>query len=557
MPEWLENEERLWGLATHLYSLRSENNWGIGDFSDLADLARISAGFGSEAVALNPLHALFPAFPDHASPYSPSSRLFLNPLYIDVTAVAEFRDSHKVQALVGTRDFAERLDKARVGDYVDYSGVSAIKHMVLEPMHDFFTEHHSAEDHDDSRRADYDAFVEEGGTSLKRFSLFQALHEHFEGKPWSEWPKDYRQPGSAGIDAFARDNRRRIEFHTYLQWLAARQLAVAASEHSREGMKVGLYMDLAIGADPNGADAWCHPDIIVHGARFGAPPDAFNIQGQDWGMPPLHPDRLRNCAYEPFIATLRANMRHAGALRIDHVMGLLHLYWIPPGEKASNGAYVRYPFDDLLGIIALESVRNKCLIIGEDLGTVPDGFRQRMADEGILSYRVLRFERYPDGLFKRPASYPSHSLTTSATHDLSTIKGYWLGRDLKLRKQLGLYDSDRAEKEDDKSYQREKGMLIAALRDQNLLAERFPDGSLTEDEIIRHFTIAVERFLARSPSQLLMLNLDDLLAESEQLNLPGTVNEYPNWRRKCSAPLEALATDPFVGDVVKAVKLER
>lgn len=553
-PAWLQRGKRLWGVACHIYSLRSVNNWGVGDFSDLAHLIRVSAGFGSAAVGVNPLHALFPVHAEHASPYSPSSRQFLNPLYIDVAAVPEFLESPEVQAMTRTQGFTERLAKARGADFVDYPCVAAIKLAALERMHDFFVERYPP---GSSRRADFDAFLGNGGAALRRFTLFQALHENFEGRPWSEWPEGYRLPDSVASNNFARDNQRRLQFHAYLQWLAARQLEAAALECSDNGMAVGLYMDLAVGVDPNGADAWSDPGVIVHGARFGAPPDAFNIQGQDWGMPPLHPMKLRQKAYRPFIHMLRANMRCAGALRIDHVMGLMHLYWIPPGAKASGGAYVRYPFDDLLGIVALESARNKCLVIGEDLGTVPQGFRERMAAEGALSYRVLRFERYGEGLFKRPEAYPAQSLATSGTHDLSTIRGYWLGCDVKLRLLLGLYGDKKAENEDAKSCGRERQLLIAALRDQGLPPEAFPDENATEEETVRQLVVAIERFLARSPAQLLNVNLDDLLVEADQLNLPGAVTEYPNWRRKLSANLETLSADPFIGEVVRAIKSER
>jgi len=554
-PPWLKEGKRLWGLACHLYSLRSENNWGIGDFSDLAALGRIAAGFGAAAVGINPLHALFPVRPHHASPYSPSSRLFLNPLYIDVTTEPEFQNSPEIRETAQSEGFIERLARARDAGYVDYPLISAIKLVMLERMHGFFAERHPPGTKDDSRRADFDAFVQEGGEALRRFTLFQALHEHFEGAPWTLWPEDYRQPDSDGALRFARANQRRVEFHVYLQWLAERQLAKTAEACA--GMEVGLYMDLAVGADPHGADTWSEPDAIVQGARFGAPPDAFNANGQDWGTPPFHPHKLKEKAYAPFIAMLRASMRHAGALRIDHVMGLMRLYWIPPGEKADQGAYVRYPFDDLLGILALESVRNRCLVIGEDLGTVPDGFRERMAREGALSCRVMRFERHRDGLFRRPESYPSLSVSTSGTHDLSTIKGHWLGLDLGLRRDAGLYQTDEEARADEIFHAQERDMLIAALKDQGVVPESFPGGESGEEETVRRLIVAIARFLARSPSQLLKVNLDDLLLETGQLNLPGTIGEYPNWRRKSSALLEDLTRIPFVNEVIQAVKSER
>ena len=554
-PPWLKEGKRLWGISCHLYALRSANNWGIGDFTDLASLSRITAGFGGSAVGINPLRALFPPHPERASPYSPSSRLFLNPFYIDVTREPEFQESPEIRAIAESDGFGERLTRARDASHVDYPLVGAIKLGVLERMYDVFAERHPPGSGDDPRRADFDAFVKEGGEPLRRFSLFQALNEHFDGRPWDQWPGDYRRPDSDCSGNFARANQRRLGFHAYLQWLAERRLAEAAAACA--GMEIGLYMDLAVGTDPDGADAWSDPDAIVQGVRFGAPPDDFNAQGQDWGMPPFHPHGLREKAYAPFIAMLRANMRHAGALRVDHAMGLMHLYWILPGEKASAGAYVRYPFDDLLGILALESVRNECLVIGEDLGTVPEGFRERMASEGALSCRVMRFERYSDGLFKRPESYPALSLSTSATHDLATIKGHWLGHDLELKRKLGLYETEEEKRADKDAREREHDLLIAALKDQGLVPESFSDGEAGEEETVRRLVVAVERYLARSPSQLLKVNLDDLLLEADQINLPGTVSEYPNWRRKNSISLEALGGDPFVNDVIRAVRSER
>ncbi len=556
-PPWLKEAKRLWGIACHLYALRSENNWGIGDFSDLTDLIRITHDCKGSAVGINPLHSLFPLQPEHASPYSPSSRLFLNPLYIDLSREPEFQNSHEIRAIVKSEKFIDQLTLARDANHVDYPRVCTAKLAMLEHMHGFFSRHHPPGATEDPRRADFDAFVKEGGEALHHFSLFQTLHEHFEGIPWSHWPEDYQRPDSNGSVRFAQAHQRRLEFHSYLQWLAERQLASTAQACTDAGMEVGLYMDLAVGASPDGADTWSSPEAISQGARFGAPPDDFNAQGQDWGMPPFHPHKLKEQAYTPFISMLRANMRHAGALRIDHVVGLMRLYWIPPGEEASQGAYVRYPFDDLLGILALESVRNRCLVIGEDLGTVPEGFRQRMAMEGALSYQVMRFERYADGLFKRPDTYPALSLATSATHDLSTLKGYWLGSDLLLRRALGLYQSDEQEQADNTARAQDRELLIAAMKDQGLLPEPFPCSESDEEQTVRRLTIAVERFLARCQSQLLKVNLDDLLLEAEQLNVPGTVEEYPNWRRKNAIPLEDLMQIPFVREVIQAITSER
>jgi 4-alpha-glucanotransferase len=554
-PPWLERGERKWGWACQLYALRSDRNWGIGDFSDLAALA--AAAPGASTIGINPLHALFPGKPEDASPYAPSSRSFLNPLYIDVTAIKDFATCEEAQDLAGAPEFAQELAQARDAPLVDYPRVSTLKMAVLERLHACFEARHPASADADPGRHAFNAFRNRGGAALHHYALFEALQEHFPDRPWPAWPQGYRRPDSPEVSAFGRDYARRVDFFAYLQWQADRQLAAAARCCAETGMAVGLYRDLAVGSHLDGADAWAEPDLYVRGASFGAPPDDFNAQGQDWGVPPLHPLRLRERAYAAFIHMLRANMAHAGALRIDHAMALRHLYWITPGEKAAAGAYVRYPFEDLLGILALESARNGCLIVGEDLGTVPEGFRERMASQGVLSYRVLLFERHDDGLFRRPSAYPALALATAGTHDMPSIRGHWEGRDLRTRVELGMFPLPESRDAAAADRAADKEMLLAALQDQGLLPSGFAaKGDVGNAELLQLIE-AVERYLARTPSHLMMINLDDALREADQANIPGTVREYPNWRRKASLTLEALAEEPFVQALARAVAAER
>lgn len=554
-PDVAVDGNRAWGVACQLYSVRSDIDWGMGDFSSLRTLAQAVAQDGGHVVGLNPLHALFPANPRHASPYSPSSRLFVNPLYIDVESVPELDDSTDAKALIADTGFRNRLDSARHTEMVDYAAVSRLKHEILRVLHKGF----KALPTDHARRAAYDDFLNEGGYRLHRFAVFMALHEHFEGKPWRQWPEEFRNPAGAAVTEFASQHMDRIDYHLWLQFEADRQLATAA-ETLREAAgapTIGLYRDLAVGVDTDGADTWMDPGVYAVGARVGAPPDAFNRHGQDWGMPPLNPLVLREMGYTPFIDMVRANMRHAGALRMDHAMALQHLYWIPPGVSAVAGTYVSYQMEDLLGILALESHRNCCMVIGEDLGTVPDGFRDIMAREDILSYRLFYFERYESGLFKRPETYPTQAVATPTSHDLHTILGHWRAWDVHFRHDSGLVPPEATRDADLKDRDADRKRLVAALKDQGVVREDFPSGEEIKQSDVHELVLGIHRFLARSPAQLMMVNLDDLAEEESQVNVPGTVTEYPNWQRRLKVSLERIVHQSVFLRTAEAVRAER
>jgi 4-alpha-glucanotransferase len=393
LPSGVAEGRRMWGIAIQLYLLCSASNWGLGDFSDLRALVDLAVAHGADVIGLNPLHAMFSDDPEHASPYAPASRLLLNILNIDVTAVPELRHSPQTQAMIGAPAFQERLQASRAQHLVDYAGVTKLKLAALEVL---FATFRSAPD--GPRVQAFEAFRRRRGEVLERNCLFQGLRGHFAHQSpaaadWHNWPEEYRNPDSPAVARFAEEHRQQIDFLIWLQWIADEQLGAASAAAREGGMEVGLYRDLAVGADRAGAETWADAAAVVSGAQVGCPPDIYNPAGQNWGLPPFHPRALREEGYRSFIELVRANMRHAGGLRIDHVMGLQHLYWIPDGEPASSGAYVQYPTDDLVGILALESQRHRCLVVGEDLGTVPEGFRERMAAANILSYRVLFFEQ--------------------------------------------------------------------------------------------------------------------------------------------------------------------
>lgn len=546
-------EERLWGVTTQLYGVRSARNWGMGDLTDLAGLAEQAASLGAGAVGINPLHALFPADANHISPYSPSSRLFLNVLYLDPEAVPDLDESGDAQAILGDAGFGGELAKTRAADLVDYPGVWRLKLRVLELLFDSFRQRHLAPMTDRARA--FLAFKAEMGHALEQHTTFDALHEHVlqttGAWSWQHWPEPYRRPESAEVAAFAGEHRERIEFFAYLQWLADQQLGGAQARSRAAGMAIGLYHDIAVAVNPASAMTWANPGVSLSGVSAGAPPDWFNPHGQNWVLAPLSPVGLREVGYEPFAQSLRHNMRHAGAVRIDHVMGLKRLFWIPEGASPAEGAYVRYPFDDLVRIIALESVRHQCLVIGEDLGTVPRGFRPAMNRAGLLSCRVLYFERAADGAFLPADTYPRQSLVSVSTHDLPTLRGFWTYRDLRWRELLHRFPDEEAATQARIERDRDRVQLLHALAEAGLLPVGI-DPDHPPDEPPPELVLAVHRFLAGTPGQLLMVQLEDLIGEEEQPNLPGT-EEHPNWRRKVGRGLEELPDEPLVRPIAQAM----
>jgi (1->4)-alpha-D-glucan 1-alpha-D-glucosylmutase len=555
LPPQLAEGRKCWGLAAQLYTVRSALDWGVGDFTDLRLLAEWAAELGADALGLNPLHALFPSSPDNASPYSPSSRLFRNAIYLDITAIPDYANCVAMHQHTHTPAVTKALAAARSAPLVDYSTVSRLKFEALEQLYATFRDTCLAGD-GDARTAAFLRFQSEGGQQLHQFALFQVLSEVFATNDWTQWRLPYRDPASEGVATFSRDHADRIAFFEYIQWQAELQLADAAKRATEAGMAIGLYGDVAVSVDPAGADHWSRQSIFAGAARIGAPPDPFNALGQEWGVVPMNPWTLREHAYADFIALLRANMRHVGALRIDHIMALQHSYWVPVGGAASAGAYVTYPFEDLIGILALESHRNACLVIGEALGTVPEGFRPRMALENILSYHVLYFEVEHDRQ-KRPAEYPVMAATCVSTHDLATLKGFWHGTDLEARRRLGLYRSPEEGSQAKDQRERDKWLLLRALAAEGMLPPGLDTDRLGDIDMTPALASAVHAYLARSSACLFMVQLDDLIGEEQQVNLPGTMSEYPNWRHRLSRSIELMIADPALRDMARTISRER
>ncbi len=543
-PPALHGDGRVWGPALQLYALRSNRNWGIGDFSDLARFAQQAAARGAGIIGLNPLHALFPHNPAHASPYSPSSRLQLDVLYIDVESVEEFRDCETAQQRVQAPDFQARLATLRDAELVDYVGVAAAKFEVLTLLYRHFCERGAP-----AARQAFADFCVERGEPLRRHALFEALQAHFHEADetvwgWPVWPEAYRTPEAPAVAQFAETHAERIGYFQYLQWQAAKQLAHVGAQCGALGMAVGLYLDLAVSVDRAGSDAWGEQSMFAHGASVGAPPDEFNPNGQGWGLPPLRPDRLRENGYRFFIETLRGSMRGAGALRIDHVMGLMRLFWIPPGQTPHDGAYVHYALHEMLAIVAIESERQQCMVIGEDLGTVADEMRGALARFQVLSYRLLYFERHHDGDFKAPAEYPRHALVAISTHDLATLTGWWAGHDLRLRLSLGLFPSPELFEKQLFDRAQERVRLLLAVQRAGLLSPDAVAEATGAQTLPPAVVAAIHAYLASTPSQVMMVQLEDAIGMLEQANMPGTTDSQPNWRRKLALDLQQLAVDP-------------
>jgi (1->4)-alpha-D-glucan 1-alpha-D-glucosylmutase len=533
LPPALEGEGRIWGTTVQLYGLTSARVDGLGNFSDLKACAEAWGEKGAGIVGTNPLHAISLRDPGHASPYSPSSRLFLNPLYIDIEAMADF-----VEVAAHHRDLPAKwrvqCEALRATPEVDYGGVAAAKRAMFERLYEHFRKHHLSSATPRARA--FLQFRDARGPALRRHAIHEALEIHF-GVNWRQWPPEYQDPGAEAVTAFRDEHPEKVALHEYLQWQADLQLAAAQARCEELGMAVGLYADLAISIGPDGSEAWANQKLYALGVHVGAPPDEFNRAGQDWGLPPLAPQRLRDAAYAPLVATLRANMQRAGALRIDHVMGLARLWWVPAGKTADAGAYVQYPVDDLLGIVALESQRHRCLVIGEDLGTVSDELRHKLADHEVLSYRLLLFER--DGVkFKPPGTYPRRALVAWSTHDLPTLAGWWTEEDLNTKSALGIMDEGMLRQQRE-SRRAERAAMIEALANEGLVDRALP----SEGPYPEALGDAVHAYVARTPCSVMVAQMEDMLGLPEQANLPGTVDTHPNWRRRLPLTIEEWSQD--------------
>lgn len=560
-PEAVRGKGRVWGPALQVYALRSQRNWGIGDFTDLRATLEQWAARGAGVIGISPLHALFPHAPERASPYSPSNRLFLQTLYLDPERIEDFRESEAARAMAGSAELQRRLAELRARELVDYTAVAEIKRGAFELAYACFRERHLARDTPRARA--FRRFLEERGRPLELHATFEALQEKLHREDpriwgWPVWPEEYRDPDSPAVRRFREENRERVEFYAYLQWQAELQLAELGARALELRTGVGLYGDLAVSMDRGGSESWMNQRALASGVSIGAPPDEFNPAGQDWGLPPFIAERLQETGYAPIIALLRSTMRHNGAVRIDHVMMLHRLYWVPLGASPAEGAYVRYPLHDLLGIVALESQRNSCLVVGEDLGTVAAEVREALRRYGVLSYRLLIFERDEDGRFLAPDEYPAQALAAVSTHDLPTLAGFWEGRDLIVRQELGQFPSEEIRQKQIVARAQARAQLLIALDAEGLL----PPGATVDPGSVPTMTPAlacnVHAFVARTPARLMTIQLEDVMGVLDQVNLPGTTDDlHPNWRRKLPLDIESLGRDERFLTLTETMRRER
>lgn len=542
-PDDLLGGRRVFGIIANLYSVRSERNWGVGDLEDLARLLVWSGTVGAEFVGVNPLHALRNRGMD-VSPYSPVSRVYRNAIYLDPERIPIVGEAD-VRDLLASDDVQRELAELRASTRVEYERVMALKHRVLHRLHERFADAGTS----NARAREYARYRETQGEPLERFAIYQALDAHFtrEGHDggFREWPEEFRSPESAAVRRFADSHASDVDYHRWIQFELDCQLAAAADRARSAELAIGLYQDLAIGTSPNGSDVWSYPHLFVQGASIGAPPDPYSATGQNWGLPPIHPHHLREDRYGYWISLVRASLRHAGALRIDHVMGLFRQFWIPEGKSGKEGAYVRFPADDLLGILALESSRTGALVVGEDLGTVPKEVPPALESWGILSSKVLYFERGRKGSFVPATQYEPLALATANTHDMATLAGFWSGGDLELREKVGLANAKetRAAKRERQQHREE---LVDRLAKEGILDD---DGTELDETTVRG---AVHEFLARTPSALVGFALDDLTGEVEPVNVPGVgPDKYPSWTRRMQMPVEQI---PFAPGVAAALR---
>ncbi|RUM20702.1 4-alpha-glucanotransferase [Rhizobium vallis] len=546
LPDFL-TRTRIWGISLQLYELRSPRNWGIGDYQDLADMAELAGSLGADFIGLTPLHAPFLADPDRCSPYEPSNRQHLNPLYIAVDRVPGF---------VGSPELERQLQRLRRTDLVDYVGVARTKLAALRGLWPAWRQRGPADAN--YHPADFDAFIAERGDSLRLHALFECLSfsmvEDGRGAGWRGWPADFRRCDSPAVREFERDHADDVRFHMWLQWLAHRQLLQAAERARKAGLRLGLYLDLAVGEAVDGSATWSEPDVYVSKATIGSPPDPFAVDGQDWHLAGYLPSTIAAGNMSPYRRMVSAAMRYSGAIRIDHAPAVRRLFLVPTGSRPDGGGYVRYPQHRLLQILADASAEHRCLVIGEALGMIPEDLPDDLDAAQILSYRILSYEQDEKG-FKPADAYPVLALACISTHDHQTLAGWWRGADIKARCDHAIVPPDLTG-EHLRHRKRERRNLKAALEAAGL---DLPAGltARASREALRELTVSAYRFIARTPSLLAVVRLADLTEEKKPTNIPGTSDTYPNWKPKLSVALGDLTASPLVARVTAAMREER
>jgi 4-alpha-glucanotransferase len=541
LPEKLSAGGRTVGFNITLYGLRSDRNWGCGDFTDLRGLIDWATDeIGVSFIGLNPLHALHNRVPYNTSPYLPLSIFYKNLIYIDIESVPECRSSPCAQRLLESPHVQATIRKLREAEIVQYQEVDRLKRRFLKVL---FREFRRGQEQNSPRAKEFAEYKNREGDLLHRFALYCALDEvlHKQSRnrwTWRDWPVEYQSPESRDCRDFAEQHSDLVDFYKYVQFVIDQQLS-AADAYAKQRLPIGLYHDLALATDNSGSDLWAHRDFYVNGCRVGAPPDDFSPNGQDWAFPPPRSSAHRENGYQLYRESIRKILNRGGALRIDHVMRLFRLFWIPDGVDAAQGIYVRDNATDLMRILALESARSKNIIIGEDLGTVTDEIRDMLGSFSILSYRLFYFERHHDRSFKHSHEYPRQALVSSTTHDLPTIAGFWKGRDIEARKAAGLAD-ERGYQAQLEDRRREKQKMLDMLHSENLLPQYCARNAEDVPEIDGDLHNAIVGFLAQVPSMILLLNQEDFTKETEQQNLPGSTAQYPNWQRKMKVKIEEL-----------------
>ncbi|OHP52931.1 1,4-alpha-glucan branching protein GlgB [Neisseria sp. HMSC061B04] len=542
-PKLLANGGRMNGLTMHLYSLRSERNWGIGDFTDLLNLMKYAAEKKLDFVGINPLHALFTSKPAFASPYSPSSREWLNPIYLDVEKVGAFTYNEQLKNWLAQPKIRQRIAALRITETVTYTAVWACKRDALHMAFNAF-EQDTCEAAANERAA-FEAFVLEKGKALRGFGLFEALDQYYS-RPgqvgWQSWPSEFHQPDGEAVEKFARSHEREIRFYMWLQWLCAEQLREVNQAAAEYGVKLGIYGDLAVGVARGSADTWLNRQDYCMDLSVGAPPDPLGPTGQNWDLPPLNPLMLKHTGYEKFAHLLRENMRLYGVLRIDHVMALCRLWWVLNGKTADFGAYVHYDAEVMFAILALESRRNRCVIIGEDLGTVPDEARHLLNRYQVFSYKVMYFSKGWND-FQLPEEYPEQAITVISTHDVAPLAGYWTGKDLDTMFKLGTLPDAAAFQTALDEREHDKADLLDKLKYTGCLSADVQMPAKADETLLA----ALHKYGALSRSKLYAVQLENLLGVIDNLNVPGVTDGYPNWAQKMPVSLEDFPQHRLMG----------
>ena len=532
--------KRSWGLSVNLYSIRSENNWGIGDFGDLLKLIDWASSLKCGFIGINPLHAIPNTEPFGISPYSPISRLYKNFIYLNLNDIDEFNELLRKK----NKNLIKHIEKLKKKEFINYEKIADLKLRLLRKCFLSFYKNHFLKN--TKRAIEFKNYIESEGVDLELFAIFNVVGELIRrGKKifdFESWDDIYKIECAKFLEDedFKKRFKKEILFYQYIQWLIDSSLKVIYEKARKERMDIGLYYDLAVGASRLSSDVWSNRNIFVDGISVGAPPDDFSPDGQNWGLPPMRPDKLRESGYELFIKIIRKNMRYGGAIRIDHALGLFRLFWIPDGLSPKDGAYIKYPAEELIRIIALESILNKVVVIAEDLGTIGENVRETLSKFKMMSYRLFYFERnYPEPSFLSPEKYPEMALCAITTHDLPTLYGYWLGRDIEMRMRYGSIKDKLYYDEQISIRRRDKRLIINALKNNGVLPIDYPE----DTDMNTYLCSAIYQYLAMTPCKLLLVSMDDVLGTLDQQNMPGLASGYPSWRRRIGVSLEKIIKD--------------